>query len=80
MLWSTICEMIGVPADVSVGNAPPAGMVIDSSSLELSEKIFAVLEEYDPRPELLNTAFYISDDGEELEEEEERILEEDYDW
>lgn len=72
--------MIGVPADVSVGNAPPAGMVIDSSSLELSEKIFAVLEEYDPRPELLNTAFYISDDGEELEEEEERILDEDYDW
>ena len=80
MLWSTICETIGVSEHVSVGNAPPAGMVIDSSTLELSEKIFALLEEYDPRPELLNTAFYISDDGEDLEEEEERILEEDYDW
>jgi hypothetical protein len=55
-------------------------MVVDSSALEQREKIFALLEEYDPRPELLNTAFYISDDGESLEEEEERILEEDYDW
>ena len=41
--------------------------------------MFALLEEYDPKPDLLNTAFYISD-GESLDEEEERILEEDYDW
>jgi len=80
MLWSTICETIGVSPHVSVGSPAPAGMVVDSSALEQREKIFALLEEYDPRPELLNTAFYISDDGESLEEEEERILEEDYDW
>lgn len=80
MLWSTICETIGVSPHVSVGNPPPAGMVIDSSSLEQREKIFALLEEYDPRPELLNTAFYISSDSEDFDTDTERILDEDYDW
>jgi len=65
---------------VSVGNPAPAGMVIDSSSLEQREKIFALLEEYDPRPELLNTAFYISSDSEDFDTDTERILDEDYDW
>lgn len=80
MLWSTICETIGVSPHVSVGNPAPAGMVIDSSSLEQREKIFALLEEYDPRPELLNTAFYISSDSEDFDTDTERILDEDYDW
>ena len=68
-----------MPENVTIGNLPPAGMVIESTVLEQSDNIFALLEEYDARPELLNTAFYISD-GESLDEEEERILEEDYDW
>jgi hypothetical protein len=55
-------------------------MVVESTLLEQSDNIFALLEEYDARPELLNTAFYISDIENELEEEYERILEEDYDW
>jgi len=55
-------------------------MIIESTVLEQSEKMFALLEEYDPKPDLLNTAFYISDSGESLDEEYERILEEDYDW
>jgi hypothetical protein len=79
MLWSTICSKIGIPDYESIGNPPPAGMIIESTVLEQSEKMFALLEEYDPKPDLLNTAFYISD-GESLDEEEERILEEDYDW
>jgi hypothetical protein len=79
MLWSTICEKIGVPENVTIGNPPPVGMVVESTLLEQNDNIFALLEEYDARPELLNTAFYISDD-ESLDEEEERILEEDYDW
>jgi len=81
MLWSTICAKIGIPACESIGMPPPAGMIIESTVLEQSEKMFALLEEYDPKPDLLNTAFYISDDdGESLDEEYERILEEDYDW
>ena len=80
MLWSTICEKIGVPENVTIGNSPPEGMVVESTLLEQSDNIFALLEEYDARPELLNTAFYISDIENELEEEYERILEEDYDW
>ena len=80
MLWSTICETIGVSPHVSVGSPAPAGMVVDSSSLEQREKIFALLEEYDPRPELLNTAFYISSDSEDFDTDTERILDEDYDW
>jgi hypothetical protein len=79
MLWSTICAKIGISDDESIGNPPPVGMIIESTVLEQSEKMFALLEEYDPKPDLLNTAFYISDD-ESLDEEEERILEEDYDW
>jgi len=79
MLWSTICEKIGVPENVTIGNPLPVGMVVESTLLEQNDNIFALLEEYDARPELLNTAFYISDD-ESLDEEEERILEEDYDW
>jgi hypothetical protein len=56
-------------------------MVVESYLLEQSEKMFALLEEYDLKPDILNTAFYISsDDGESLDEEYERILEEDYDW
>jgi hypothetical protein len=80
MLWSTICSKIGIPDYESIGNPPPAGMIIESTVLEQSEKMFALLEEYDPKPDLLNTAFYMSDSGESLEEEYERILEEDYDW
>ena len=80
MLWSTICAKIGIPDYESIGIPPPAGMIIESTVLEQSEKIFALLEEYDPKPDLLNTAFYISDSGDSLEEEYERILEEDYDW
>jgi len=79
MLWSTICAKIGILDYESIGNPPPAGMIIESTVLEQSEQMFALLEEYDPKPDLLNTAFYISD-GESLDEEEERILEEDYDW
>ena len=80
MLWSTICSKIGIPDYESIGNPPPAGMIIESTVLEQSEKMFALLEEYDPKPDLLNTAFYISDSDESLDEEDERILEEDYDW
>ena len=81
MLWSTICEKIGVPENVTIGNSPPAGMVVESFLLEQDDDIFELLEEYDARPELLNTAFYISDDdGESLDEDTERILDEDYDW
>jgi hypothetical protein len=81
MMWSTICARIGVPENVTIGNSPPAGMVVESYLLEQSEKMFALLEEYDLKPDILNTAFYISsDDGESLDEEYERILEEDYDW
>lgn len=80
MLWSTICAKIGIPDYESIGNPPPAGMIVESTVLEQSDKMFALLEEYDPKPDLLNTAFYISDSGESLDEEYERILEEDYDW
>ena len=70
-----------MPENVTIGNSPPAGMVVESYLLEQSEKMFALLEEYDLKPDILNTAFYISsDDGESLDEEYERILEEDYDW
>ena len=76
-----ICTKIGIPAYESIGMPPPVGMVVESYLLEQSEKMLALLEEYDPKPDLLNTAFYISfDDGESLDEEYERILEEDYDW
>ena len=80
MLWSTICEKIGVPENVTIGNSPPAGMVVESVLLEQREKIFALLEEYDPRPQLLNTAFYISSDSEDFDTDTERILDEGYDW
>ena len=80
MLWSTICAKIGIPDYESIGTPPPAGMIVESTVLEQSDKMFALLEEYDPKPDLLNTAFYISDSGESLDEEYERILEEDYDW
>lgn len=80
MLWSLLCEKIGVSPYISIGNSPPAGMVVESSMLEHEYKDFDILEEYDPKPDLLNTAFYISEEGEDIEEEEERVLDEDYDW
>ena len=80
MLWSLLCYKLGIPENVSIGAHVPCGMVVESYVLEQSEKTFALLEEYDPKPDLLNTAFYISDSGQASEEEYERMLEEDYDW
>ena len=80
MLWSLLCYKLGIPENESIGAMPPCGLIVESCLLEQSEKTFALLEEYDPKPDLLNTAFYISDSGESLDEDYERILEEDYDW
>ena len=79
---------IGMPANMSFGDHVPLGMVVQSSVLEEIGNVYELLEEYDPRPTLLDTAFYLSDDEEELDEEYECILEneyermmdEDYDW
>jgi hypothetical protein len=80
MLWSLLCYKLGISENVSIGPYLPCGIVVDVCVLEEDPDTSSLLEEYDARPELLNTAFYISNDDEELEEEEERILDEDYDW
>jgi len=88
MLWSEICMTIGMPTNMSLGQQVPMGMVVPSFVFENFFDSYEILEEYDPKPTLLNTAFYLSDDEEELDEEYECILEneyermmdEDYDW
>ena len=71
---------IGMPANMSFGDHVPLGMVVQSSVLEEVGNVYELLEEYDPRPTLLDTAFYVSDVDDETDEEYERILDEDYDW
>ena len=80
MLWSEICSKIGIAENMSLGERIPLGMLVECEDLEDFENTYETLEDYDPKPSLLNTAFYTSDSEDEMDEECERMLEEDYDW